>query len=208
MRFISLIVAICFSFNVLAASGTVQEFEKLLDNYQYELTVEWDQKDQEFYNSKTKIFFEELEKLIKAGLTTEEITDLVSAKAKNSQVVEAIKLKMNLLGGLNFEELVQIIKSSSKDLYLEGASWNGSVIFPVIAGLLVAGVIGYFIWWDANHYCAAYESEYICRTYGNCRHNYTHYDPYYSGYYGDSICYGTSYTTCGYEDVCVDWQKK
>ncbi len=209
MRFISLLVAFCFSLNVMAGTGTVAALEKTLDNYHYALSVEWDQKDQKFYDAKTAEFFAELEILIKEqGLSKEEILSVIEKKTNNDQIVNALKLKLSLMGqGASLEDLSQMVKEASKDLYSQGASWNGSVVFPIAIGLLVAGVIGYALWWDANHKCVAYEEQYVCNTYSNCTYGGGYYDPYYGGGFGGSYCYG-SYTTCGYTDVCTQYERK
>ena len=211
MRLVSLFVALCFSLNVMASTGTVQELERHLDDYHYALSVEWDQKDQKFYDAKTNEFFAKLQKLIKEdGLSQDQIMALVNNKVPNKEVVNALKLKLSLLAkGASVEELAAIVKESSKDFYSQGASWNGSVIFPVAIGLLVAAVIGYSLWFNATHECVAYESQYVCNTYNNCQYNGGYYDPYYGGgSYGGTYCYGPSYTTCGYADVCTEYAKK
>lgn len=210
MRIVSLLVAFCFSLNVMASTGTVAELERAMDDYHYSLSVEWDQKDQAFYDAQTKAFFAKLEKLIKEdGMSKEEIMKLVEKKANNQTVVNALKLKLSLLSkGASAEEMAAIVRESAKDMYSQGASWNGSVVVPVVIGLLVAAVIGYSIWWDANHECVAWENQYVCNTYNDCHYYGGGYDPYYGGYYGGSYCYGSSYTTCGYADVCVEYAKK
>jgi hypothetical protein len=205
-------VAFCFTFNVLASTGTVQELERVLDDYQYSLSVEWDQKDQNFYDVKTKEFFSKLEQLIKdEGLSQEQIMTLVNKKANNKSLVEALKLKLNLMGkNISNVELIKLVNESTKDLYSRGASWNGQIIIPVAIGLLIAAVVGYAIWWDANHVCVAWENQYVCNTYNNCpQYGGGHYDPYNGGFYGGKYCYGPLYTTtCGYEDVCTQYEKK
>lgn len=211
MRIVSLLVALCFSVNVMASTGTVQELERYLDDYHYSLSVEWDQKDQAFYDIKTKEFFGKLEKLIKEdGLSQDQIMTLVEKKTNNKAVVDALKLKLSLLSpGSSAEEMAAMVKESTKDMYAQGASWNGSVIIPVAVGLLVAAVVGYAIWWDATHECVAYETQYVCNTYNNCHYYGGGYDPYYGGgYYGGTYCHGGSYTTCGYTDVCTEYAKK
>lgn len=211
MRIVSLLVAFCFSLNVMASTGTVAELERALDDYHYSLSVEWDQKDQAVYEAKTAEFFAKLEKMIKEqGLSQEQIMTLVEKKVNNKNTVEALKLKMSLLPkNASASELAKMIKESTSDMYSQGASWNGEVLISVGIGLLVAAAIGYAIWWDANHECVAYETQYVCNTYNNCHYSGGYYDPYYGGgYYGGTYCYGGSYTTCGYADVCVEYAKK
>ena len=83
MRLISALLCFCLTFNVMAASGTVQELERALDEYQYSLTVEWDQKDAAFMTEKTEAFYQTLAVLMQKGLTEKEIMDLVAKKSKN-----------------------------------------------------------------------------------------------------------------------------
>jgi hypothetical protein len=210
MRIISLLVAFCFSLNVMASTGTVQELERVLDDYHYSLSVEWDQRDQQFYDSKTKDFFGKLEKLITTeGLSKDQMMNLVEKKVNNKNVVEALKLKMSLLAkGASAEDLARMIQDSTKEMYATGASWNGEVVRTVAIVLLVAAIIGYSVWWDSNHECVAYENQYVCNTYNNCTYTGGYYDPYYGGYSGGSTCFGGPYTTCGYADVCTQYEKK
>jgi hypothetical protein len=210
MRFLSLLVAFCFSLNVMASTGTVQELERVLDDYHYSLVVEWDQKDQSFYDAKTTALFSQLEKLIKEeGLTQAQMMTVIEKKSGNKKMIEALKLKMSIMGkGVTALELSQIVKDSSHDMYSQGASWNGEVVFYVSIGLLVAAVVGYSIWWENNHVCVAYENEYVCNTYNNCSYSSGYYDPYFGGYRGNNFCYGAPYTTCGYANVCTEYQKK
>lgn len=210
MRIISLLVAFCFSLNVMASTGTVQELERVLDDYHYGLSVEWDQRDQQFYDSKTKDFFGKLEKLITTeGLSKDQMMTLIEKKVNNKNVIEALKLKMSLLAkGASAEDLARMIKDSTKDMYATGASWNGEVVRTVAIVLLVAAIIGYSAWWDSNHECVAYENQYVCNTYNNCTYTGGYYDPYYGGYSSGTSCFGGSYTTCGYADVCTQYEKK
>lgn len=210
MRFISLLVAFCFSLNVMASTGTVQELEKALDDYHYALSVEWDQQDQAFYDAQTKDFYSKLASLIKAGLSQEEVLTVIGKKVNNPKLVEALKLKAALMSkASSAEELAKMVKESTSDMYSQGASWNGQAIVPVVIGLLVVGVIAYSVWWSATHECVQYENQYVCNTYNNCSYYGGGYDPYYGGgYYGGSYCYGSAYTTCGYENVCTQYAKK
>lgn len=199
MRIISLLVAFCFSLNVMASTGTVSALERAMDDYHYSLSVEWDQQDQNFYDVKTKEFFSKLETLIKSeGLTKEQIMSLVGKKANGQEVVNALQLKLSLLEhGSSAEDLASMVQDASKDFYAQGASWNGRVVFPVVIGLLVAAVIGYTIWFDANHECIAYGQQYRC--FQTCTHS--------AGYFNGSYCNG--YTTfCGNNTVCIEYQRK
>ena len=158
MRFISALLCLCLTFNVMAASGTVSELEKALDEYQYSLTVEWDQKDQAFMTAKTEAFYATLSNLMNQGLTQEEILTVVSKKSKNPKEVEALKLKMETLAGkaTSASDLAQAITATSKGMYSTGASWEGSAILISVGIVAVIGAaIAYSVWFDNNHTCIA-----------------------------------------------------
>jgi hypothetical protein len=184
----------------MASTGSVKAFERLLDTYHYDLTVEWDQKDQNFYNQKTQEFFAQTETLIREkGLTQNDIITVVENKTRNKEIIEALTLKFSMMKNFSIEEMLESVKDSSKQIYTEGASWNGYWIAPVAALLIIGGIIGYSFWWDNNHVCVETETKYICRTYNNCY-------PSSSSHYGQT-CY-SSYTSCGYEEVCTKYEEK
>lgn len=188
MKLISALLSICLTFNVLAASGTATELERQLDEYQYVMTVEWDQKDQAFYERETKAFFEKLSKALSEGSASKEsILALAESKMKNKEALNALKFKLSLLTNVNSQEqLAQALKESSKDFYGKGASWSGDVEIILAAAGIIA-VIGYIIWFSKTHECVAWEQRWECRTTN---------DEY------------SSYTTCGWEDYCIDYSRK
>jgi hypothetical protein len=157
MRVISLLLSLCFTFNVMASTGTVQELEKAIDEYQFAMTVEWDQKDQSFVKKTTDAFYGNLSELMERGLTQEEVMNVISQKTKNPKDIEVLKLKLKSLAGNahSSSDLAQAIAENSKLLYSNGASWDGSVIITGGVLVVVAALIGYGIWWDANHTCIA-----------------------------------------------------
>lgn len=195
MKFMSLLVAFCFSLNVMAASG----LESAVNEYQYALSVEWDQKDAKFYDAKTVEFFNQLK-----GVSKEEMLAFADSKLENKAAVDALKLKLSVLSQANSaQELAALVRENSKDFYARGASWNGETMVSVAIVAVIVGVIAYAVWWDANHVCTAYGTDYVCRTYG-CGGGY-YGGSYYGGYYGG---YGSCYTSCGYQQVCTNYERK
>lgn len=156
MRLLSLLICFCFTFNVMASTGTIQELEKALDNYNYSLTVEWDQKDQAFMSEKTEEFYQTLSTLMDQGLTHDHVISLLSKKIKNAKDLEALQLKVSLLANKasSAEELASIMTQNSKDLYTRGASWEGTYIL-ISVGVVAAfaALIAYSVWWSNNHTC-------------------------------------------------------
>jgi hypothetical protein len=202
MKLVSYVLLFCMTFNVFASTGTVQELERQLDDYQYAMSVEWDQKNQDFYNKETNAFFDKLSALIKTeGLSNEQIMNLLEKKVSNKQVLESIKLKVSLLTKVNSPaELAAVLRDNAQSFYVKGASWNGDVALTVGIGVVLAAVLGYAIWFSATHKCVQYSTRYECRAvnYGSSGYN-----DYNSGFYSTS-----SYTSCGYYDYCVQYEKK
>lgn len=213
MRIVSLFVAFCFSLNVMASTGTIQQLESSLNDYQYSLSVEWDQKDQKFYDAKTQQFYASIEKLIKEdGLSKEQLLGFVELKVKNQDFVNALKLKMSLLSnGASAEELSKMVAETSKEMYAKGASWNGEIIMPVIAVLVIVAIVGYSYYWESKHECVRTESVYRCDTYNSCTglNSMGMRDPYFYGVSNyDSSCISFPRTHCGYQNVCTEWVEK
>jgi hypothetical protein len=195
-KLLSIVLALSFTVNVFAATAT-QELEKSLDNYQYAMTVEWDQKDQKFYDAKTQEFFAQMGSLIKEkGLKQEEIIALAEKKIANKQTVEAIKLKLNLIGNVKTtSELASVLKDVSKDMYSKGAAWNGDAVLVSGVVVLIVAVVGYAIWFGNTHKCVAWDERWECDTYTDC------YDDYPYG----TTCYED--TSCGWETYCTRYEK-
>ena len=160
MKIMSLVLCLCFTMNVFA--GSVSEFERSLDNLQYSMTVEWDQKDQAVYEKVSQAFFDEMESMMVNGkLSQEEVIAVLEKKVANKKALEAIKLKLALMGKVSEKDLAQVLKDSSKDMYFQGASWNGDIVTPVVIGVVVLAV-GYLIWFHSTHECNSYNTQYTC----------------------------------------------
>lgn len=162
MKFVALVLSLCFTMNVMASTGTISALEKSLDNYQYALTVEWDQKDQAFYEKTTNAFFTEMTSLMSQGMTKEAVLKVLELKMQNKELVKAVNVKLSLMGdNLSPETLVQVVKDEAKNLYAAGASWNGDVVLWG-AGILIVAALAYTIWWNATHECVSYNTDYVC----------------------------------------------
>lgn len=203
MKILSLLLSLCISFNVLAATGTVSGLERAIDDFQYTMTVEWDQKDQKFHDAQTDLFLKKLSEIIKKeGLTKDQVIAMAEKRVQDKQAFEAMKLKMTLLNkNASAEELAVTLKETSKEFYSKGASWNGDAAL-IIPLALFAIVIGYAVWWSATHECVAREDQWQCDTTEYCADYDTDWD-------GNSYCsWWEEDTDCGYVSVCTQWQKK
>lgn len=191
-KLFSFLLVLCFSMSAMA--GSTAGLERAMDEYQFALTVEWDQKDQAVYQAKTDAFFAEMAKLISSeGLSNQEVVALAEKKMQNKAQLEALKLKLALAGkAQNSKELANVLQSSVKDMYSRGASWNGDAVLPVLGGLAIAALLGYVIWFHATHECVAYEDRWECTSSSYC----------------DDYGYCSSHDSCGWEPYCTQYVKK
>ena len=193
MKLTALLLTFCFSINVMASTGTVQELERHLDEYQYALTVEWDQKDQSFYRAQTKIFFDQISHAInEQGLGKEEILSLIESKKTDKVAVEALKLKLNLMGKVGSSaELISVLQDNASDFYMRGASWTGNYELWGY-GLALVAVLGYIIWFGQNHECVAWSEKWECSSTSST----------------DDYGTVTTDTDCGWVDYCTEYERK
>lgn len=192
-KIICSLVAFCFSFNVFASTGTFQELERTFDEYQYALTVEWDQKDQTFHEAQTQIFFSRMSELMTQGLTKDDVQAFAEKKIQDPRALEALKLKLNLLTQVSgHQELARTLSQNADEFYARGASWSGRVDpIMLLGGLALAAVLGYAIWFSFTHECVAWGERWEC----NSDTTYTDY-----GSYTDTVC--------GWRSYCTSWVKK
>lgn len=211
-RLVSLFLLLCLSTNVMAGTVGMNKLERALDEYQFAMTVEWDQKDQKFKEEKTKAFHAAMEEIIREeGVSQLEVMSLLQKKVISHEALQAIQLKLALLGNASTPQaLAKSLESSTKDMYSQGASWSGEVIIPLAIGLVVVAVIAYKWWWEKNHVCAEWRyNEYECVTsHWDNRDCTTHTDE-------DGFSYETCDTywdaettvTCGPMNTCVRYER-
>ena len=116
----------------LCFANNVETLKKIIDEYNYALEVEWDQKDLEFIKRHDQILMRELFTLLDNGLTKQ---DLKSA----FPYVDTTKLSFELedMDFSNIEAMKEFIRLRQKS-YARGANWSGEV---VVVGLgVLAGI--------------------------------------------------------------------
>src|SRR5690348_723837 len=98
-KFFTIAILFCLTLNSFAATGSLTSLEELMDNYQYTMTVEWDQKDQVFYEAETKKFFEEMtQTMIHEGATAADLQAVMTKKALDPKILDALNTRFTLLG--------------------------------------------------------------------------------------------------------------
>lgn len=142
MKFISFLVALLFSLNVVANDVSRDSLESIINDYHYTITVEWDQENKEFQQKAHKEFIEKLESFFKSNdISSEEVLKSISLNVKDKALLDSMLLKASLVDmSSSPQELMSFIENSSTSFYSRGASWNGWVIYQVaVYSILIIG---------------------------------------------------------------------
>lgn len=169
MKLLSLILALFLTGNVLASTNTAA-LEELIDNYRYEVEVEWDQKDPASLEKMKNSFVENAAQLIaESDLSEDNLVVLIQKKIKDPKQAEAILLKMRLLSKSSPAEIASVLSSSSQEFYSRGASWSGDDEWKAYGTILIAVVLGVLYGlYQRNQIVNELnlDGEYVCYQYG------------------------------------------
>ncbi len=198
MKIISALLALCFTMNVFASSGSLDALSSAMDEYQFAMTVEWDQKDQAFQAKQLEALSAKMGELFKQGLTVQDVNVLIDSRFKNSQVAQAAKAKLALLGNnLTPANVLDILKDNSSDIYSNGASWNGNAQIFVWGGVIVAIIaiaVAYSQWKKDNYECVETAIADFCTDAYDCHGS--------SSENSSGSCYYAG-TRCGSYERCI-----
>ncbi|MES2526574.1 MAG: hypothetical protein V4598_05780 [Bdellovibrionota bacterium] len=169
MKIFTLLLSLTLSFNIFASTS---KLGALIDEHQYFLTVEWDQKDKTVYEDKSREFgrqFNEL--LVTEKLTRAEVMEVFKAKLINPKVAERLALRMQLLPmNPGAEALKVLVEETKNDIYAQGAAWNGDIDWGMVGTLVgLVVVIALATWYgqsqSAKTYCDYDSTSYGCEDY-------------------------------------------
>jgi hypothetical protein len=129
-----------FLFTFLMNSSFAGEgIKSALQDYQYAMTVEWDQQDPEYAKAQEEKLLNSVESLLQNGHTPKSIVQESLALIPDAQQRNEIQTALNQFnqGELSKAELLNMLANHSSQMSQTGASW--SVVGTVILGL----VLGY-----------------------------------------------------------------
>lgn len=157
-----------------AQSGLKAAFDEL----NYSLSVEWDQKDQAFFNQKSEAFTEELIRLQKAGVSNQQLLNELLSEIENKNLARDIQATFSLMSinALSQDEATRQIKSILEKNYQTGANWNGgSVLLGMVLVIAIIAVVGIvyqdqikkegercYMAWKCNDYCGLTGCQQVC----------------------------------------------
>jgi hypothetical protein len=211
MKLITWFLILCFTTQAFA--GTVREdLTSALNDYEYNMVVEWDQKDSAKAEAFNKEFSSALEKLFKQGLTQEELLSVVEKRVTSKERFEAIKMKASLLqnSASDARSIADLLQRELSDMGHRGASWNGEVqmyVLAIVPLVLLGALIIYQHMWNQSHRCVEAAREEVCHSVCD---DYSYRDT--CSTWDDSTCTTgeycvSSHEECGLEEFCKEWEK-
>lgn len=197
-RLVLSILCLMMTLNSFAASAGKNDLTQVFDDYQYSVTVDWDQKDEKALTELTNAFYKNLDLLmLEKGMDVNEIEKLLEARIKDKKLVEATKLKLRLIGSNpSRADVIKFLAEEGKQMYAHGSSWNGEAVAIYSFGIVFVAIAAYAIYFRLTHNCVRWEEDtdnLIC-TYDTIN------GPCSGGSCGAERCY--------YEDYCAEWVKK
>jgi hypothetical protein len=210
MKLITWLLIFCFTAQAFA--GTLREdLTTALNDYEYNMVVEWDQKDAAKAEAFNKQFSEALTKLYKRGLSQAELLSVVEGRVTSKERFESIKMKASLLQNSGeARSVVDLLQSELADMGHRGASWNGEVqmyVLAIVPLVLLGALILYQHMWNQSHRCVEAAREEVCH---DVCDDYSYRDS--CSTWDSSTCTTgeycvSSHEECGLEEFCKEWEK-
>ncbi len=134
-KFIAFTLAL-ISFSSFA--NTKQEFSNLINEFNYSLTVEWDQVDQVQLENRMSEFRKKLEVLKASGLDEQTVQDVFKEKSLSPHTSKQIEFLVSRGKLKTSEEILNYVQQNPHLFSMSGASWNGEAMVKVF---WVTGII-------------------------------------------------------------------
>lgn len=203
MKFLTWILILCFTSQAMAS--TLREgLELAMNDYEYEMVVEWDQKDAAKAEAFTKKFTDKLEDLYKQGLSDEVVMKYIESRVMDKKQLAAIQASAALTAknGSSAQNIAKALRENK--LGHQGASWTGGAAYAAVIGglVIITALIVYQLVWNLNHRCATAVTTEVCGTESYC-------DSYsYDWETGSEYC-DSWYETyeCSNVEYCQTWEK-
>lgn len=207
MKMFTVVMSLLLSFNLFASTA---DLGRLIDEHQFFLTVEWDQKDKGVLEMKEKVFGEKFSEIARLGkLTQEDILMLIEERTQSPELVKRLRLRLSLLP-LNAgpEALKKLLEETKRDLYAQGASWNGdtTTVGIAVALVIITVAAAYFaITSKKDIDCHYDDNSYGCKTPEKVCTNWGQEWRCSTSSYTDIHGQTRTQETCGYYDACLSY---
>lgn len=139
---LSLVTLMLFSQASFAAHP--QGLKELIDNYQYSIEVEWDQKDPAFLEQQNQMLTEGIKSLVAQGQNPRELLEEVLADIPNEQFKADVRAGLAVAAReqLAPEQLNEMILMAAANTHAQGAAWSvwAKIGVGVVATIVVARI--------------------------------------------------------------------
>ena len=126
------------------ARAEVTSLDSAIQQFQYTMTVQWDQKDQTVRQQAITTFTGQIVALEKAGVSKEEILEAIKTKVLDAQTAKDIDSLISIAKEKNLSqaEMQNLAIGYIKKTQQQGASWSSEATLTVVlVGLLVGLVV-------------------------------------------------------------------
>ncbi|MBA2403612.1 MAG: hypothetical protein H0V66_02490 [Bdellovibrionales bacterium] len=136
----SLVLCSLFSFQALA--GSHDGLKAAFDEFNYAVTVEWDQKDASVYSEHMNVLKETILQLQEQGLTNQELINFGISHVSDAKLKSEASEVLNLIASekLTESEALDLLHSSQDSFYSRGASWTGTTTIIAASVIIIIGV--------------------------------------------------------------------
>lgn len=200
-RMSTLFLALAFVTSASASTVGPQAVQSVIQEFNYSISVEWDQKDPAFYKAQVEKLKSELAALQADGVPMSDIIAASVSSIKDAKLAADMKAALEVVqaGKLGIEEAQAMVFEAARNSNSRGASWSSDVymfIGPIIG---IALVLALLAGGSSSDGSADGGGGYDGGTDGpgyNCGYNWVYYWGYDAwGYYG----YQSDFVyTCGY----------
>ena len=160
------LVILTLSVNSLASTqiSQMRQLKQAYDQLNFSLQVEWDQKDQKYYEESLGKFQAKIQGLQDQGMTNEQLFEFVRSNIKDKKMALDIHEMFNSLNesAMTNDEAREFLMEYASENYSTGASWTGGAV--VAGGILAALIVGLY-------QVRVYAGESCREQYRNCTQN-------------------------------------
>lgn len=206
MKLLSWLLIFCF-FTTHSMASTIREgLQTAMNDYEYQMVVEWDQKNTAQAEAFTKAFTARINELYAQGLSDAELMKYVESRVKDPKKLAAIRAQAALgaKNGNSAENIVKVLQGSMDSFGNQGASWTGGAAYAaVIVGFLaITALIIWQLVWGQTHRCAVGYTSEVCGYESVC-------DGYSYDYETGTEYCSSSHDVYSCDDVeyCDKWEK-
>ncbi len=136
-----------FTFSTFAVAPNAADLKKAMDEFNYSIAVEWDQKDLAFVSKKRDELFQTFTTLKKQGLSSADILSFATSnltKTENKTKIQELETQYNI-GLLNDADLADQVANVFKADAAKGASWNGDAVALAAMSVFAVGILAFMV---------------------------------------------------------------